>query len=87
MLSVWLTLAFALVTARGCWAIATALVRDLQADSLPATDTEVLLEFQLGRPDQVGPRVPLNRILAFGGVARRVAARGRWQAGFGRRGL
>lgn len=31
--------------------------------------------------------VPLQRVLAFRGVARRVAARRRWEAGFGRRGL
>lgn len=32
-------------------------------------------------------RTPLNRLLAFRGVAQRVAARRRWEAGFGRRGL
>ena len=32
-------------------------------------------------------RAPLNRVLAFRGVARRVAGRSRWEGGFGRRGL
>lgn len=32
-------------------------------------------------------RTPLNRVLAFQGVGRRVSARRRWEGGFGRRGL
>ena len=32
-------------------------------------------------------RAPLNRVLAFRGVARRVESRRRWEGGFGRRGL
>jgi hypothetical protein len=87
--SFWLWLVFLLLTARGLRAIGSTLLDDLRADS-PFLGVEA-------SPDQSGQqpiasvraraRVPLNRVLAFRGVARRVAARRRWEGGFGRRGL
>jgi len=86
----WIFVVFALLTARWWWALGAALLEDVRAAS-----DEVFVEptvdspFGPARPLPVGShsRVPLNRVLAFRGVARRVAARGRWEAGFGRRGL
>ncbi len=88
----WITLALLLVTARWWWAIGATLLDDLQAVS---GHSEALAEL----PDEssgsrwsrtvvyADSRVPLNRVLAFRGVPRRVQARRRWEAGFGRRGL
>jgi hypothetical protein len=82
-------LLFSLLTARWWWVLARGLWSDLRAagSHYPA----------LGRPEapstRLAPevvdtsRVPLNRLLAFQGVPLRRAARRRWEAGFGRRGL
>jgi len=69
------------------------LVRALLADVRRAADEPEALPRlaprPLGAPRLVDAdtKAPLNRVLAFRGVARRVAARRRWEAGFGRRGL
>jgi len=85
----WIALALVVLTARWWWVLGAALLRDLEAASepygvLPATSEDS----PSGRPTlDADSRVPLNRVLAFRGVARRVSARRRWEGGFGRRGL
>jgi len=86
MLPDWLALLLAVLTARWWWALGAALLEDLRTASEPP---EALPRRPRVPPAPfvAGSRVPPNRVLAFRGVARRVAARGRWEAGFGRRGL
>lgn len=89
MSSAWLLALFALLTWRWWLPVGRALLEDLRAASeepgarpLPRTGAP------LGpRPLAAESRVPPNRLLAFQGVRRRTAARRRWEAGFGRRGL
>jgi hypothetical protein len=82
--------AIALVLLAATWrwwrALAAAFLDDLRAATSPP---EVRLEARAdGTPASEPVRAaPVNRRLAFRGVARRRAARRRWQAGFGRRGL
>ena len=85
----WLPLALVALTARWWWALGAALLEDLHR---AAESPEALPDpprISRSRPTRVGAgsRVPLNRVLAFRGVAHRVTARRRWEAGFGRRGL
>jgi hypothetical protein len=82
-------LALLLLTARWWLPLLAALLGDLRAASAASeawTDPEGELTSRAA-PARADSRIPLNRVLAFRGVARRVSARGRWQAGFGRRGL
>lgn len=85
----WLVALLVLATARWWWVAFRALVSDLWVAGEPFESRE-----SAPVPRRRGPfavlvpgRTPLNRVLAFRGVARRVAARERWEAGFGRRGL
>lgn len=90
MSSDWLVLALAALSARWLWVLGATLLRDLDAASGASVHVTVPPEDStLGRPTVVEAhsRVPLNRVLAFRGVARRVRARRRWEGGFGRRGL
>ena len=83
----WIYALLALLTARWWWSAFRALLEDVRRAGEPLEGPPV--RDGLPRPLPVGSesRTPLNRVLAFRGVARRVAARQRWEAGFGRRGL
>lgn len=87
MSPVLFALAFLLLIARGMRAIGAALLHDLQADA-PFVGAEESSADTLGPQARTSvpehSRVPLNRVLAFRGVSRRVSARRRWQGGFGR---
>jgi len=88
----WIVLALVVVTARWWWAVGATLLDDLRAVSEYSEAPSALPHEHSGNrwPRTVvleDSRVPLNRVLAFRGVSRRRAARGRWEAGFGRRGL
>jgi hypothetical protein len=70
------------------WPMGRALLEELAAASREPLE----LSPRAARPPNGPPvwndgRVPPNRVLAFQGVRRRIAARRRWEAGFGRRGL
>ena len=87
----WLYLLFGLLTARWWTAALTTLVADVRAAGAEAplprpVPVRVDRRAAPARLPEHG-RVPPTRVLAFRGVARRVAARSRWEAGFGRRGL
>ena len=86
-LPVYCTLA--LVTVRWWWPTLRALLADVDragAREFPAA-APARHSVRTPPPLDGDARTPLNRVLAFRGVAQRVAARGRWQGGFGRRGL
>jgi hypothetical protein len=86
----WIYAALVVLSARWWWPLFQTLRVDLRraSDGFEAPPS-------VRRPDprrapaplSVESRTPLVRVLAFRGVARRVAARRRWQGGFGRRGL
>lgn len=86
----WVYVALALATARWWWAVFVVLLRDLRAAGKTFESPQALASARAQRghsaPVGVESRTPLNRVLAFRGVARRVAARQRWEGGFGRRG-
>ncbi|NOT29942.1 MAG: hypothetical protein HOP15_05775 [Planctomycetes bacterium] len=87
----WIYAALALATAHWWWAALAVLLRDLRAAGKQFESPHALAPARAQRghsaPIEVESRTPLNRVLAFRGVARRVAARQRWEGGFGRRGL
>jgi hypothetical protein len=85
----WIALALAVLTARWWWAVGAALLEDLRKASEPFEALPERARVVRHGPMAVGERsrVPLNRVLAFRGVARRVSSRRRWEGGFGRRGL
>jgi len=90
----WVYAALALVTVRWWWAAFATLVADVHTAGRTtggaagtATAFTPVVRPRGPRPVDPDARAPLNRVLAFRGVAHRVARRGRWQAGFGRRGL
>lgn len=86
-----LYLTFAAVSAPLWWPLFRTLLADISAaGELPEPDApEASTRVRhLGlRAVDADSRAPLHRKLAFQGVARRVAARRRWEGGFGRRGL
>ena len=88
---VWILAALALLTVRWWWAVLAVLVLDLRVAGEPREHLPALPDrlHASSAPSGVSPatRAPLNRVLAFRGVEQRVAARQRWEAGFGRRGL
>jgi hypothetical protein len=66
------------------------LLADLRVAGEPDEDTvprSASLRASPLRAVDADTRTPLNRVLAFRGVARRVESRRRWEGGFGRRGL
>ena len=83
----WIYALLALATARWWWSAFRALLADLQRAGEPLERPPVRDGLPRPLPLEAESRTPLNRVLAFRGVARRVAARQRWEAGFGRRGL
>lgn len=79
--------AVALLTVRWWWPTLRVLRGDLErAGGVPLPPPRSDLR-HAPLPLSEDARAPLVRVLAFRGVARRVTARRRWQAGFGRRGL
>ena len=87
MSSLWPLTLLALATVPWWWPVWRTLVDDLFAASEPDAARLPIAGAPLGPPPRAESRVPLNRLLAFQGVRRRVAARQRWEGGFGRRGL
>jgi hypothetical protein len=89
VLYAWAYLALALLGARWWWP----LWRTLRAELRAAAEPMAALTYRRVAPQRAPPpiaeesRVPPQRVLAFRGVARRVAARRRFEGGFGRRGL
>ena len=84
----WVPLLLIAFTWRWLLALARALRDDLLV-AMEAAEPEPVppARHPLAAPVVVDGHAPLNRVLAFQGVARRVRARRRWEAGFGRRGL
>lgn len=84
----WVPLVLIALTWRWLRALALALRDDLRA-SIESGEPEAPPPARraLAAPALVDGHTPLNRVLAFQGVARRVRARRRWEGGFGRRGL
>lgn len=84
----WVSLVLLALTWRGLRALAETLWADLKASmDAPESEPAPRPRRPLAAPALVDGHTPLNRVLAFQGVARRVRARRRWEAGFGRRGL
>lgn len=86
--SAWPLTILALLALPWWWPLWRTLLSDLwTAAGEPHSAPPPSPALRLGPPAVAGGRVPPNRLLAFQGVRRRVAARRRWEGGFGRRGL
>jgi hypothetical protein len=86
----WPLTLLALVLAPWWWPLAAALLADLRSAASDGSSTPLAsARARVRLAPTLAPegRVPVNRLLAFQGIERRVAARRRWEAGFGRRGL
>lgn len=83
----WIYALLALLTVRWWWSAFRALLEELRRAGEPLERPPVREGLPRSLPVEAESRTPLNRVLAFRGVARRAAARQRWEAGFGRRGL
>jgi len=69
------------------WRVVLGLWEELRQAAEPLDLPEIHGGIARPRRDFLDTRAPLNRVLAFRGVAQRQRARSRWEAGFGRRGL
>lgn len=93
VLSSVLLLVVAALTVRWWWTAFATLLADLRVAGEVGGQEEATPARSPGLPEAVRgallarEHTPLQRQLAFRGVARRVAARRRWEGGFGRRGL
>ena len=85
-----LYLSLAVLSAPAWLPLVRALLDDLRVAGEPVEDDAPrpsALRASPVRAIDAETRAPLNRVLAFRGVARRVESRRRWEGGFGRRGL